>query len=420
MRVNRRGGGRVRDQSHGGADRGASIISCRRAPRRTYRPAMRRAWVCWAILSVTLGACRSIRELGPSPTWNAEPLSLIDLPGEERPTAVRFLGERGFVVSYNLRSQSGARFRTLQGGAWSQPDFGPESNDGAEGLTLSPDGAFVAVAQYDRIQLVPLAGAQARTLSLRAASPGDYCGSPWSLVWGRPGAQGTLAVQCALGRPLTLVDVESGRLTFPPLGPDVAGTGSTLRDLSLSRTGDTLVVVGHTTRYADDDTTAWVELRALPDGAPRQRFTLSRTFGDAALSPDSARLAVSSPYWGLQVLDVASGRVLAELSEPPDRANSGSGDVVWSPDGALLYRVGRRLSISVHDGATAQLRGYFPAHPADARAEGAPGWPSSRSWDNGHLTLSPDGRYLAALSRADVGPSKARAVRIWRLPARGP
>jgi WD40 repeat protein len=381
---------------------------------------MRRARLGWVALSVALGACRFTRSGESNPRWDAEPLSLVDLPGEERPTAVQFLGERGFVVSYQLRDHGGARFRTLQGAPWSRPDLDLEPSGSGEGVALSPDGTVVAVAGYDQVHLVPLAGGPPRTLSMRGAAPLDYCGGPWSLVWGRPGAQGTLAVRCALGPPLTLIDVESGRLTFPSLGHDVEGARSTASDLSLSRDGDTLVVVGETTHYANDTTTHWVELRALPDGAPRRRFTLSRAFGDAALSPDSARLAVSSPYWGLQILDAASGRVLADLNDPPDRANAGSGDVVWSPDGALLYRVGQRLSISVHDGATARLRGYLPAHAADVTSGRAWGSPASLAGDNGHLALSPEGRYLAALSRADIGPGKARAVRVWRLPVRGP
>lgn len=380
---------------------------------------MRRAWVGWVALSVALGACRFTRSRESNPRWDAEPLSLVDLPGDERPTAVQFLGERGFVVSFRLRDHGGARFRTLQGGPWSRPDFGPEQS-GGEGVALSPDGTAVAVAGYDQVQLVPLAGGRPRVLSMRGASPLAYCGAPWSLVWARPGAQGTLAVRCALGRPLALIDVESGRLTFPAFGRDAEDAMSSAYDISLSRDGETLVVVGQATRFADNTTTAWVELRALPDGALRRSFTLSRAFGDAALSPDNARLAVSSPYWGLQILDAASGRVVADLNTPPDRANSGSGDVVWSPDGALLYRVGQRLSISVHDGATARLRGYLPAHAADVTSGRAWGSPSSLAGDNGHLALSPEGRYLAALSRADIGPSKGRAVRVWRLPVRGP
>lgn len=379
---------------------------------------MRRAWIGWGALSVAIGACPFACSRTSRPTWDAPPLSLVDLPGDERPTAVQFIGELGFVVSYRLRDQGGARFRTLQGGPGSRPDLGPES-DGGHGLALSPDGTTVAVAGYDRVQLAPLGGGPPRVLSMRGSSPLDYCGAPWSLVWGRPGAQGTLAVRCALGRPFALIDVESGRLTFPPLGDGVDGSMHTVIDVSLSRDGNTLVVVGESNDFANNAITRWVELRALPEGAPR-RFTLSRAYGDAALSPDNARLAVSSPYWGLQILDAASGRVVAELAEPPDRANSGSGDVVWSPDGALLYRVGQHLGISVHDGATARLKAFLPAHPADVTSGRAWGTPPSLAGDNGHLALSPDGRYLAALSRADIGEGKARAVRVWRLPVRVP
>ena len=380
---------------------------------------MRRAWVGWVALSVALGLCPSACSRPSNPTWDATPLSLVDLPGEERPTSVQFLGDQGFVASYRLRDQGGARFRTLQGGPGARPDLGPESSGGGEGVALSPDGTVVAVAGYDQVQLAPLGGGTARALSMRGSSLLDHCSAPWGLVWGRPGPQGTLAVRCALGRPLALIDVESGRLTFPPIGGDLGGPMTYLKDVSLSRDGNTLVVVGETNDFANNVTTPWVELRTLPDGAPQRRFTLSRTFGDAALSPDNARLAVSSPYWGLQILDAASGRVVANFSYPEHRDNAGSGDVVWSPDGALLYRVGQREGISVHDGATARLRGFLPAHPADVARGRAWGTPPSLAVDNGHLALSPDGRYLAAVSRADIGEGRARAVRIWRLPAPG-
>jgi len=394
------------------------IVKLTAPARRAYAPAMRRAWVRWVALSVALGACPFACSRRTNPTWDAAPLSVVDLPGEERPTAVQFLGERGFVVSYRLPDRGGARFRTLQGGPGSRPDLVEESTSGGEGVALSPDGTVVAVAGYDHVQLAPLGGGPTRSLSMSGSSLLDHCHSPWDLVWGRPGGQGTLALRCALGRPLALIDVESGRLTLPPLGGDLGGPMITLKDVSLSRDGNTLVVVGETEDFTNNVTTHWVELRALPDGAPRRRFTLSRAFGDAALSPDNARLAVSSPYWGLQILDAASGRVVADLNEPPDQATAGSGDVVWPPDGALLYRVGQRLGISVHDGATARLRGYFPAHAADVTSGRAWGSPPSLAGDNGHLALSPDGRYLAALSRADIGAGKARAVRVWRLPVR--
>ena len=380
---------------------------------------MRTAAFAILALSTWLGACRSVRPRVPAPSAIAEPLSVVDLPGEERPTGIQVLGDHGFVVSYRLGSEGGLRFRTLRGEAGARADVGPETYDGGEGVALSPDGAHAAVALFDRVQIVPLADGAPRLLTLRGASSLEYCGAPWDLVWGRPGAQGTLALRCALGRPIALVQVDTGRLTFPPLDADTLDASSTVRDLALSRDGDTLVLVGETTRYEDNSTTAWVELRALSDGSPRRRFTLSRSFGDAALSPDNTRLAVSSPYWGLQILEVASGRVTAEFSDPPNQDNAGSGDVVWSPDGALLYRVGRRLGIAVHDGATAQLRGYFPAHARDA-TDGGAAESASRAEHNGDLTLSPDGRYLVALSREDIGPGRARAVHIWQLPARAP
>ncbi len=129
---------------------------------------------------------------------------------------------------------------------------------------------------------------------------------------------------------------------------------------------------------------------------------------------------MSGPYWGMQILDVASGRVTADFNYTPDHDDRGAGDVVWSPDGALVYRVGRRLSVSVHDGTSAQLRGYLPAHPADVAAPAMRTWPAALSaGHNGHLALSPEGRYLASVSRADIGPTAARAVRVWRLPAPG-
>lgn len=341
---------------------------------------------------------------------------MVDLPDEERPTGVQFLGDRGVAISYRLRDRGGLRLRTLQGAPWSRPDVAPELDSGGEGVALSPDGTLVAVAHYAQVQLVPLAGGATRFLGL-GGSLTERCGAPWRLVWGVGGPQGTLALQCALGAPLVLVDVERGALRFPMPAHDAEGNRATVTGLSLSPDGATLVVTG--TLDTASGLSSWVELRSLPDGALRQHFALSSAFGDGALSPDNTRLAVSSPYWGFQILDAASGRVLVRVSDAPTHDNSGSGDVRWSPDGALLYRVGARLGIAVHDGRTGALRGYLPAHPGDPRPRGTD-WPATLARHNGHLALSPDGRYLASVSRADMGEGAARAVRIWRLPGARP
>lgn len=338
---------------------------------------------------------------------------MVDLPGDERPTGVQFLGDGGLAISYRLRDRGGLHLRTLQGAPWTRPDVAPENDSGGEGVALSPDGTMVAVAHYGQVQIVPLGGEPTRFLGLGGSTRGQYCWSPWRIVWGRPGPQGTLALQCALGAPMALLDVQSGALRFPMPSEDAEHHQVTIRGMSLSPDGATLVVMVIVDTASGE--APRVELRALPDGALRKQFALSKTFGDGALSPDNTRIAVSSPYWGFQVLDAESGRVLVNSLEQPDERNSGSGDVRWSPDGALLYRVGLRLGVAVHDARTGALRGYLPSHRGDLpdwRHE----WPDSLARNSGHLTLSPDGRYLASVSRADISEDAARAVRVWRLP----
>lgn len=358
------------------------------------------------------------------PVYPAEPVALVDLPGDERPTALALLPDGAFAATYQrlerpeggpTTSFGGVRFRALDGSAGAHADLGPDENVSADAIASSPDGTRLAVARYDRVDVVPLDGGEVRSYPLH--DPDDKsatgllsrCTSPWQLVW----TGGSIAARCAVGVPVVLLDVETGALTRPVPRADPDGATIVLLDLAASPDGRTLAVLG----TSDDFTGAprsWVELRSLPDGALVRRLPLARPYADVALSPDGTRVAVSHPYWGLQVLDAADGTVRAEHAYPPDDGNRGSGDVLWSADGHRLYRVGRRLGVTVHDAADARVLGYLPAHPTEPENPMPPpaDWPASLAARNGSLALTADERFLASIERSDFG----RAVRIWRLP----
>lgn len=403
----------------------------RRSPR---LPAAARAAVALAAVTSILACAGAGGSAAPAanggsapedgPVYPAEPVALVDLPEDERPTAVALLPDGAFAASYQrlerpeggyTTSFGGVRFRALDGSAGVHADLGADENVSADAIALAPDGKRLAVARYDRVDLVPLDGGEIRSYPLHDPedrSPSGLlarCSSPWQLVWGG----GTIAARCAVGVPMVLLDVESGARALPVPRNDPDGATIVLLDLALSPDARTLAVLG----TSDDYTGAprsWVELRSLPDGALVRRLPLAQPYEDVALSPDGRRLAVSHPYWGLQLLDAADGKVLAEHAYAPDDGNRGSGDVLWSGDGERLYRVGRRRGVTVHDATDARVLGYLPAHPTEPENPMPPpaDWPASLAARNGSLALTADERFLASIERSDFG----RAVRIWRLP----
>ncbi len=385
--------------------------------RRTHARALFASTIALSLLACAGGTPAPAAE-EEVPAWPAEPLALVDLPDEERPTGLALLPggafaatvktlerpEGGFTTEYG-----GVRFRAVDGGPGPRADLAREPGT-ASAVAVSPDGTRIAVARYDRVDLVPLDGGEARSLSLDApaGAPLDDCASPWQLVWGGS----TIAARCGTGVPVLLLDTETGARTIPLARPGVTEGYVTVTDLALSADARTLVVVGSTDDFSAEPR-PWLELRSLPDGALVRTIALDQRYEDAAISPDGTRLAVSHPYFGLQIRDAATGAVLAEHVYDADPGNRGSGDVAWAPDGSRLYRVGRRLGVAVHDGADARVLGYLPAHPTEPEnpMPPPPGWPAALSARNGSLALSSDGRVLASIERSDFG----RAVRIWRL-----
>lgn len=381
------------------------------------------------LLGASLLACSGAMDapVEDLPAWAAEPFALVDLPGEENPTDLVLLPGGAFAAAYRLlgegpdgrtQGSGGVRFRAADGGQGPRADLGPDVNLEADGMALSPDGATLAVARYDRVDLVPLDGGEVRALSLadRAdegpASLLGACSAPWRMVWGGR----TIVARCAVGPPFVAIDADTGARAFEAARQGAQGEEGA-RDLAVSADGATLAVLGTSDDYAAP-TRYWVELRALPDGAAIRRLPLTTPFEDLAFSPDGARIAVSHPYYGVRILDATTGSVLGEHTYPEDPGNRGSGDVLWSADGAVLYRAGRRGSVTVHDGADARVLGYFPAHadePPDPMSP-PPDWPPTLASGAGTLAVAPDGRLLAAIERSDLG----RAVRIWRLPASAP
>lgn len=366
------------------------------------------------------GAMPGAAPSAAAPVWPAEPVALVDLPGEERPTDVALLAEGAFATTFTLierdesgraRASGGVRFRGLDGGPGLLADLEPEWDQSADALVLSPDGARIAVVRYDRLDVIPLDGGEVRSLPLR--DPPDKggvrsaCTSARQVVWG----DGAIAVRCTIGPPLVLLDPETGARTLPLAHSDPDGAEVIVQDLALSPDGRTLAVLGSSHDYVAAPH-HWVELRSLADGALVRRLALGGAYEDVALAPDGARIAVSHPYFGLQILDATDGRVLAEDRYTPDKSDRGSGDVLWVGD--KLYRVGRRLGVAVHDGTDARVLGNLPAHPTEPENPMPPpaDWPAALAARNGTLALTSDGRFLASIERTDYG----RAVRIWRLP----
>ncbi|MDP2305633.1 MAG: hypothetical protein Q8P18_06370 [Pseudomonadota bacterium] len=375
------------------------------------------------LLVAALSVLACMGGAGPvGPVWPAEPVALVDLPGDEFPTGLALFADGSFATTVRRIDRNptvafgGLRFRTRDGGQGPLGDTEPEQDVSADSLAVSPDGARIAVVRYDRIDFIPLDGGEVRSFSLVETLDTSWkrafndCTSAYEIVW----SGATIALRCGSGLPFLLLDGETGARTLPLEGWEPGGAHIEVADLAIASDGQTLAVLGVSSEPAGPRH-PWVELRSLPDGALIRRLTLEQPFGGVTFSPDGARIAVSSPYYGLQILDAKDGHVVAADLYAADPGNRGSGDVLWSPDGGLIYRAGRRLGISVHDAKDARVLGYFPVHPTEPENPMPPpaDWPATLTSRNATLELTPDGRFLASIERSDFG----RAVRIWRLPA---
>jgi WD40 repeat protein len=310
-----------------------------------------------------------------------------------------------------------------------RPALAPRG-DTVTAVTLSPDGASVAVASSSvlgddsTIRLWDIAGRR-----LRATLVG-HAGTAYTVLFTRDGrtlASWSLGAEDGDGL-VRLWDAADGRLRATLFDqPDDAETATAA---AFSPDGRTLA----TGSSAGDDlgrVRLWDagsgKLRAAPAGRPGLIY-------DVAFSPDGRTLASGDSDGVVQLWNVADGKRGATLTGHTDTVNN----TVFSPDGRILASGSGDGTVRLWDVAGGQPIGTLTGHvqgvdvvmfSPDGRilaSGGADG--AVRLWDltsrqlltgfAGHnarvttLAISPDGRALASVADG--------AVRLWDMPLSDP
>ncbi len=345
--------------------------------------------------------------LGVEGVWSgATATRFVPVVPKGHTTNLAFLPDGTLAVTVSDPSTTEVRFLRPDGAPSPYPDrgFGRPGIVSGWGLAVSPDGRTLAVALYDEIVLVPVAGGDAAQIPLDAADLLDVCTAPWRLAW----AGDSLLADCSVGPPGVLFDVPSrSRLLTLPREQD--GRRLNIDAVAASPDGTTLALRMRGERFPDPPT-IWVDLRRAEDGSLLRTFTAEGLPEQIAFSRDGRLLAVSHPYFGLQVFDVADGTLRVDARYEGERGDHGVGGLAWGP--TQLFRVGRRHGVSVHDPADGQVLGWLPRHAEDTAFEPPAGWPTDLSYANQQVAVSTDGRWLASIETRDGGKY---AVRFWDL-----
>ncbi|HEX5270856.1 MAG TPA: WD40 repeat domain-containing protein [Gemmataceae bacterium] len=220
--------------------------------------------------------------------------------------------------------------------------FGPESKDPSHRIThvaFSPDGATLAVAADDRLQLFEVSSGE------EMHKGNKRTGSAYSVAFSPDGK----TVAYGSNARLKLAQVSTGREMR-----QFEGEQTYFYSLAFSRDGKTLVGAGTRTVGVWDPATGKERLHFA--GHPG-------TVCDLFFSPDGKRVLTAGYGPLMRWWDAATGKEAGTL---PGAASLGSlswtDQVVMAPDGRAVAVVGRDLSIHVLDAATGQERAKFTGH----------------------------------------------------------
>ena len=254
-------------------------------------------------------------------------------------------------------------------------EVGTASGDYFLDATMSRDGRTLAMQQNDgTISLVDLATLRRRTVRIQGVPA--HGGTPYAPAFG---PNGTLVVSGVDGL-LGLADETTGRAVERLRGhrgivwtPAVSGDGSVV-----ASTG-----VDGTLRVWDVGAAREIGVPHSLDGGPA---------GDPALSPDGTKVAVAVNAGRVEVFDVRSGKLLAQLRIDESPATFAG----FSRDGRMLLASSAEGRVRLY--SATDLRPLGPAFLAEASST---------------VDVSPDNRTL-------VTASTDGQIRLWNVASRRP
>ena len=250
-------------------------------------------------------------------------------------------------------------------------------------VNWSPDGRFIAVANYNSgsLQIFRFTGSGYPTLVGSTISVG--AGPIWNFLWSPDGR----FIAALITGNSTLQIYRFNGVNTPTLVGSVA-TASGPRGLTWSPDGSFLAIV------CTGGANGPLQIFSFNGyGNPTQIGSNVSTIGTylpcVAWSPDAKFLAIvneTAPYW-LQIFSI-SGGIPSSAGSVPIPGSSRAPWVTWSPDG-------RFLAVACYDSGTLQIYRFYGSNDSTPSLVGSVSTGSNNPFT---VVWSPDGRFLALVN----------------------
>ncbi len=257
-----------------------------------------------------------------------------------------------------------------------------EADFNSSQLDISPDNKTLAIARDDKGELWDISQVAQFAQKMGAASLVPIAtGTPAVIAWPTATPQPTPSAPTPTqsGSSYTKAITQANAAQVKEMSRFGQGT---IEQANWSPSGASIVVAGSLGTFQYDGLLAETA-RLETDGLTYNAVSL----------PDGQVLAASVNAGHVQVRDMASAKILADLE--------GGGEPAISPDGKLLTYQDKDKNLQVWDIASKQV--VFILYRDSSYSYYYPRWP----------VFSPDGKLVAAIQSADWMLGYANAVRIW-------